>query len=194
MAADLGTHPASRSSPAAAGGFLHPERITSYLDLRPGMIVADFGAGSGYFTIPAARRVGAEGKVYAIDIQPQALGVIRSKAALEHLLQVETVWADLERPRGSHLPDGAVDFVVIANILFQAEDKAALLAEAGRVLRPGGRMAILEWDEASFPAGPPAGLRVAKASAKRLAASAGFEPDKEFEAGSHHYGLLFRKQ
>jgi ubiquinone/menaquinone biosynthesis C-methylase UbiE len=158
------------------------------------MVVADFGAGGGYFALPAARAVGSEGKVYTIDIQRQAIDLIRSKATLDHLLNIETVWADLERPSGSHLPDASVDLVIVANILFQAEDKRRVIAEAHRVARSGGRLAILEWDETPFPAGPPKNLRIAKAAARRLAQDAGFELENEFEAGTHHYGLLFKKQ
>lgn len=182
------------TSSSGTAGFLHPERILRYLDIRPGMVVADFGAGAGHFSIPAARLVGENGKVYAIDIQKSSLDFIKSKANLEHLLRVETVWADLELPKGSRLLDNAVDLVIIANILFQSEKKSEVLAEAWRILRSGGRLAILEWDETPFPVGPPMMLRVQKSSARRLSEEAGFELEKEFEAGSHHYGLLFRKR
>lgn len=190
MRETAGTRPGTA---LARGGFLHPERTVERLGIRPGMIVADFGAGSGYFAIPAARRAGEGGRVYAIDIQKQATDLIRSRASLEHLLNVETIWADLERPSGSHLPDNAVDLVIVANILFQAEAKSAVLGEAKRVLRAGGALAILEWDETPFPAGPAPALRVPKALAKRLAEAVGFRLDKEFDAGSHHYGLVFVK-
>lgn len=180
-------------SPAGTGGFLHPERILARFDIRPGMIVADFGAGGGYFSIPAARKVGENGKVYAIDIQKEALSIIKSKAALEHLLRIETIWADLESSAGSHLPANSVDFVIIANILFQSEKKENVLREASRVLRSGGQLAVLEWDDTPFPAGPPLVLRVPKRTIKQLAESSGLALEKEFEAGSHHYGLLFKK-
>lgn len=179
---------------AGSGGFLQPERIVARLDIRPGMVVADFGAGSGYFSIPAARKVGENGKVYAIDIQPHAVDLIRSRANLEHLRNIETVWADLERPQGSHLPDNAVDFVIVANILFQAEAKSEVFKEARRVLRTGGQLAVLEWDETPFPAGPPMTLRTPKAGVKRMAGEVGLELEKEFDAGSHHFGLLFIKK
>ncbi len=181
------------SPETGTGGFLHPERITAYLDVRPGMTVADFGAGGGYFSLPLARAVGDSGKVYALDIQKSALDLIRSKASLEHRLNLETIWADLELPSGSRLPSSSCDLVIVANILFQAENKRTVLEEARRVLKPGGRLVILEWDETPFPAGPPANLKVPKTLSRRLAAEAGFEPEKEFEAGSHHYGLLFKK-
>lgn len=157
------------------------------------MVVADFGAGGGYFTIPLARLVGENGKVYAIDIQKQVLDLIKSKANLEHLLNVEAVWADLELLKGSRLMDNAVDFVMVANILFQVEKKREVLQEAWRVVRSGGELVILEWDEVPFPAGPSPLLRLAKATARHLAEEVGFRLEKEFEAGSHHYGLLFKK-
>lgn len=175
------------------GGFLHPEQTVALFGLRPGMIVADFGAGGGYFTIPMARVVGAEGKVFAIDVQQPTLAVVKSKANLERLLHVETVWADLELPQGSHLPEASVDLVMVANILFQAEAKEAIIAEARRVLRSGGDLIIIEWDETPFPAGPPQVLRVPKRAARQLAEREGFRFDREFAAGSHHYGLSFKK-
>ncbi|MBI2055700.1 MAG: methyltransferase domain-containing protein [Candidatus Sungbacteria bacterium] len=185
--------PSSPTS-SASGDFLHPERILNYLDIRPGMVVADFGAGSGHFTIAAARKVGESGKVYALDIQKQVLDLIKSRANLEHLLQIETVWADLERERGSRLDESSVDFVITANILFQAEKKKEIIEEARRVLKPGGALALIEWDDTPFPAGPAAALRLPKRVSKTMAENSGFELEKEFAAGSHHYGLLFKKR
>ena len=180
-------------STRGTGGFLHPERTLAELDIRPGMTVADFGAGGGYFTIPAARMIGNGGKVYAIDVQKQAINLVKSRANLEHLLQVDTIWADLELPQGSGLADQSVDVVLIANILFQAEKKGVILGEAWRVLRQGGTLAILEWDQTPFPAGPPPESRVPKEEARNLAQTAGFAFEHEFNSGDHHYGLLFKK-
>ncbi len=175
------------------GGFLHPERIVKSLEVRPGWSVADFGAGAGYYTLPLARAVGESGRVYAIDIQRSSLDLIRSRANLEHRLNIETIWADLEAPSGSRLPAGSCDLVVISNILFQAESKPAILAEAKRVLKPGGALAVIEWDETPLAIGPPAERKVPKSLARRLSLEAGFSLEREFEAGSHHYGLLFKK-
>lgn len=185
---------ADYSALTGAGGFLHPERILNYLDLRPGMIVADFGCGGGYFSIPAARRVGESGKVYAIDIQKRIIELVKSRANLEHLLNVETIWADLEREKGSRLRDGIADLAIVANILFQAEKKKAIIEETWRILRLGGHLAVIEWDETPFPAGPKLELRIGRQQIQNLAEEAGFELEKEFEAGSHHYGLLFKKK
>ncbi|MDO8600589.1 MAG: methyltransferase domain-containing protein [bacterium] len=173
--------------------FLHPERIVARFDLKPGEKAADFGAGGGFFTIPMARCVGPEGGVYAIDIQKHNLDVIKAKARLEHLLNIEYVWGNLEILGGSKIKNESVDFVIISNILFQAEKRQEVLREALRVLKKGGRCALLEWDESKFSFGPPMESRVPKRTAQGSAQSVGFELEKEFEAGSHHYGLMLRK-
>ncbi len=183
------SEPASNTS-----GFLQPERMIPRLEVRPGMQVADFGCGSGHFSIPLARSVGELGKVFSIDVQKQSIDLIKSRANLEHLLQIETIWADLEGPQGSHLHENSIDFVVVSNILFQVERKDNVINEAYRILKPGGCLVMIEWDDTPFPAGPAPELRIAKKTARLLAEGSHFTMEKEFDAGSHHYGLLFRKQ
>ena len=179
--------------PSNTKSFAEPERIVQYFDLKKGDSVADFGAGHGYFVIPIARKVGGDGKVYAIDVQKSVLEVIRTKARLEHLLNVEPIWADLELPQGSKLKTGTIDLVLISSSLFQQENKPAVIAESYRILSQTGRLAIIEWDESPTPLGPLLSQRVKKNTVRDLAAQAGFSFDREFEAGSHHYGLLFVK-
>lgn len=174
--------------------FLNPERIVETFEIPKGGVAADFGAGSGFYTMALARRVGPEGKVYAFDIQASMADLIRSNARLRHLLQVDAVRADLESERGTRLKDGVCDFILVASILHQAEDKAAILREAARVLKPGRPMAVIEWDEERSSAGPRMEARLPKARARALAESAGFMQDREFSAGSHHYGLLFKRR
>ena len=176
-------------------GIFDPARIAGNLGVKSGDHIADFGSGKGYFTIPFARLVGRDGKVYAIDIQDSALDEVRSRAAFEHLLNIEYVRADLDHDGGSHLRDKFIDLVLMANVLFQTENRDMLLREAWRVLRQGGRLAMIEWDTASDSAlGPPHGLRVKKEAVRGYAVQAGFEYDREFAAGPYHYGLLFLKK
>lgn len=176
-------------------GIFDPARIAANLGVKLGDHVADFGSGKGYFTIPFARLVGRDGKVYAVDIQDSALDEVRSRAAFEHLLNIEYVRADLDHEGGSHLKDKFNDLVLMANVLFQTENKGILLREAWRVLRSGGRLAMIEWDTASeSPLGPPYGSRIKKEAVRGYAVQAGFEYDREFTAGPYHYGLLFIKR
>ena len=177
-----------------SGTFMDPERIVRYFELKSGDHVAEFGAGHGYFVIAMAKAVGGDGKVYAIDIQKSTLDIIRARAKIDHLLNIETVWSDLEVLGGSRIKDGFIEFVLISNVLFQADNKAVMLEEAYRVLREGGRMSVIEWaDDKETTLGPPPSMRLGKESVKSLAQQAGFKSEKEFEAGTHHYGLLFKK-
>ena len=173
--------------------FLKPEEAIESWDVRPGEKVADFGCGAGFFSIPLGQIVGSNGKIYALDIRPEALEATRAKIKLFHLFNIEPVRADLEAPRGSGLKENSMDKILIANILFQAQNKQALISEANRILKAGGSVMIVEWNENQFIGGPSLDNRVGRDEAKKLFADAGFSFFKEFSAGSHHYGLVFKK-
>lgn len=182
-------------SNVTASGIIDPARIVANLGIKPGDHIADFGSGKGYFTIPAARLAGRDGKVYAIDIQDSALDEVRSRAAFEHILNIEYIRTDLDDHEGSHLRDQFIDLVIMANVLFQTEHRDVLLREAWRVLRGGGRLAMIEWDTAvDSPLGPPLASRLKKEAVRGYAIQAGFEYDREFATGPYHYGLLFIKR
>lgn len=217
----------------SANAFLEPAKIVAGFGLRAGDHAADFGAGHGFFALALAQAVGRDGKVWAVDIQKPALDMIRSRAMTLHLLNIQYVLADLEIPGGKVLPERFMDFVLMGNILFQAEARGEMLREAWACLRPGGRLALIEWGVAvpelrsavaepvpadiaadtgtagavsqstmhstsrklgSGTLGPPPEARIKKQEAKSLAMGAGFELDREFAAGPHHYGLLFIKK
>jgi len=174
---------------------LNPEIIVRSFGLKNGDYVADFGSGHGYFIIPLARMVAPKGKIFAIDIQRSVLDVTRGKLKLENLLNAECIWSDLENPEGSKLKNDYVDFVLITNILHQAEKKDQLIKEAWRVLRSGGRMALIEWEagKEKNTLGPPLSVRVSKKDAINLCTDRRFTLEKEFDAGAHHYGVMFVK-
>ena len=184
--------------------FVRPEKVIETLDLGPSMTVADFGCGSGHYAVEAGRKVGKSGKVYAIDIQKEMLSYVRAQAQMEGLTNIETIWTDLETAEATRLKNDSVDLVIISNILFQVDDKNAVIAEAKRILKSGGKLAIVEWDIENQPAspsqggpdkfGPPMGSRIPSKAAKDLFEGAGFISEKEFNPGNHHYGLVFRKQ
>lgn len=172
------------------GGFMNPEKVLDNLDVKKGMKIADFGSGAGYFTIPLAKRVGRDGKVYAIDVQRNALESVRGRAKMFSVLNIETIRANLEKERGSTLSDNSLDMVLLANIIFQSKMKLDILKEARRVLKKNGKIVIIEWSDDAL-VGPSAGYRITKKSLKQLAKDAGLVLEKEFNAGSSHYGLVF---
>lgn len=177
--------------------FLHPSIASKFLDILPGMRVADFGCGSGHWAVELAKAVGPAGKIFAVDAQESALEATRSQARMAHLQNIETIRADVEAPGATALKEGMVDAVIISNMLFQADKKQNVVSEAARITKHGGRVFLIDWDNAvEMPfsrMGPPSSQRVTRQDAERLFASNGFRFEKEFNAGSHHYGLIFRK-
>ena len=177
--------------------FLHPSIVNQYLEILPGMRIADFGCGSGHWAIVLARAVGPSGKVFAIDVQESALEATRAQARFAHLPNVETIRANVEVPGGTMLKDNAVDAVMISNMLFQADEKENVVGEAARIIKPGGRTFLIDWDTSmestTLFLGPPLAQRVGRQDAEKLFLAKKFRFEKEFNAGSRHYGLIFRK-
>ncbi len=172
------------------GGFLKPEEILDNLDIREGMKIADFGCGSGYFTILMAKRVGKGGVVYAVDVQGAALESVRGRARLFSILNIETIRANLEKEKGSTLKDRSLAMVLLANILFQSSAKDAIIKEAKRVVSKDGKIVIIEWNKDGL-LGPELEYRTSKDEMKKLAKDLGLVLEKEFRAGDSHYGLVF---
>lgn len=173
--------------------FAHPARNVGAFGIDPGMMVADFGAGSGHYVLEIAKRLEGAGHVYAIDVQKELLSRIRSEAHKHGYKHVETIWGDLEYVGGSKIADNHIDVVLISNLLFQLELKAPPIAEARRILKRGGKLVIIDWSESFGGMGPIKKHVVKKDQALALAEAEGFRLKKEFPAGAHHYGLLFEK-
>lgn len=157
------------------------------------MSVADLGAGTGAFTIPIAKRVGERGRVYAVDINQELLGAVKTAAAREGLSNVEIIWGDIEAPGGTKLADGSVGLVILANVLFQAERKENVVVEAKRILLPGGYVLVVDWKGSFGGLGPKEGDVITPENVQKLFLNSGFALYNELEAGEYHYALLFRK-
>lgn len=179
-----------KSRISGTGGFMRPDEVLLNFGIKKGMEIADFGCGAGYFTILLAKLVGKEGAVYAVDVLTGALDSVRGKAKFFSLFNIETIRGNLEKAKGSTLRDASCDMVILANVLFQSLDKPAILKEARRVLRSSGKIVLIEWKE-DAPFGPETRYRIGKEALKSMVKEAGFVLEKEFPAGSSHYGLVF---
>lgn len=180
-------------TPFPVAGFAHPQKNLVALGIEPGMMVADFGAGSGAYVMHIARLLAKSGRLYVIDVQKDLLRRIHTDVHKHGLdSAVEFIWSDLEVSGGSKIADGKLDLVLVSNLLFQVPDKAAILREARRVLKPTGRLALVDWSASYGGLGPRREDVVDKDAALALARASGFDLTREFHAGAHHYGLLLR--
>lgn len=121
-----------------------PDRVVSALGLEPGDVVADLGSGSGYFTLRLARGVGESGRVYATDVDTAMNGHLRARLADAGIDHVEVVQAQLDDPG---LPDGSIDLVFSSNTYHHIGDRTAYFRRLQQDLAPGGRVAIIDYDE-----------------------------------------------
>lgn len=173
--------------------FSNPESNIAKLGIYEGMTIADLGAGTGAYTIPLAERVGESGHVYAVEVQKELLTNI-THAALDHKLKnIEVIWGDIEHVGGTKIMSEAADAVVVSNVLFQAEDKHGLLREAKRILKPGGKLLLIDWKDSFNNLGPTPRMIVSPKVARELCEAAGFVFGKEIDAGAHHYGFIMLK-
>lgn len=173
--------------------FSDPRKNIAQLGISEGMVVADFGAGAGHYAVAAAEAVGESGLVYVVDIQRELLTKVKHVATAEQQARMRFVCADLENENGSGLTDACCDVVVVSNLLFQVDNKQAVLKEAYRLLRQGGRLLLVDWSGSYGNLGPPEERVLDIDSAQTLATDLGFVARSEIDAGAYHYGLVLQK-
>ena len=167
--------------------------IVRQFGLQEGMRIADLGSGSGYFTIEIAKAVGEGGAVTAMDILDTALETVRARAISEGVKNIQLVRANLEIVGSTSLADDSQDFVLIKNVLFQNDGKLEIIKEAERVLRPAGKLVIIDWEKGAGGFGPPDEYRTPKESILVLANQEKFIYEKDISIDVYHFGMMFRK-
>ncbi|MES2087479.1 MAG: methyltransferase domain-containing protein [Patescibacteria group bacterium] len=159
--------------------------------LEPGTSVADLGSGAGFYTMAAARAVGDKGKVYAVDVLKDLLEKLKNEARRSSLTNVEALLGNVEKLGGTRLADSSVDDVLVCNTLFQLEHKTDFPFEVKRILKPKGRVLVVDWKESFGGMGPQKEHVFSSDMARALFEKAGFVFQREISAGEHHYGLIF---
>lgn len=139
-----------------------PDIALDALKLTPGSIVADVGAGSGYMTIRMARLVGPTGKVYANDIQPQMLDILRRRLERERITNIEPVLGTFTDPR---LPANALDLILMVDVYHEFGEPQEMLRRMREALKPTGRLVLFEYrkEDPSIPIRPDHKMSVAEA-------------------------------
>jgi len=169
--------------------FSDPVNNLKQFDLRENMIVADLGAGSGFYAVAAAKMV-PMGKVYAVEILPDLVTAVRNKAKEAHVSNLEVLVGDLEEDHGSKLADATANRVIASNILFQLDRKDDFIKEIKRVLRPDGQVLLVDWSEGGLM-GPRQDAVISKETAREMFEIRGFEFVRDIDAGEYHYGMIF---
>ena len=126
-----------------------PAKAIAALDIRPGQTVADIGAGSGYYTVRLAAAVGPKGRVFATDIQPEMLALIRARTAEKSGAAAGQVEIVLGTPTESKLPDGAVDLALMVDVYHELAQPQVFLRSVKRALKPDGRLVLIEFRKES---------------------------------------------
>jgi ubiquinone/menaquinone biosynthesis C-methylase UbiE len=158
--------------------------ILDKLELRGEMVFADLGCGTGFFAIPAARRVK---KVFALDIQPEMLEILRDKIKKEKITNIEAL---LSGESSIPLLDKSVDILLTANVFHELEDRSALLREVKRVLKMNGRLMIIDWKKMEMDFGPPLQERLDEKEVIATCFRNGFTLIEKLNIGPYNYLLI----
>lgn len=173
--------------------FSDPQKIITQLDLQSGSRVADLGAGGGAYALAVAKAVGEHGKVFAVEVQKELLSRLEREARSKGVHNIEAMWGDAEVAGGTHLADTSCDAVIVANTLFQTPDKTGLAREAARIVKPRGKVLVVDWSGSFGGTGPAPAAVVFKQKAQEIFEGAGLSFERAVDAGAHHYGMIFRK-
>jgi ubiquinone/menaquinone biosynthesis C-methylase UbiE len=167
-----------------------PDIALDVLKLAKGATVADVGAGSGYMTFKMANRVGPAGKVYAVDIQPEMLTILRQRQAREKVANIETV---LGLPDDPKLPASSIDLILMVDVYHECQEPQKMLRRMRESLKPGGRLVLLEYrkEDPSIPIRPDHKMSVAEA--KLEVEAEGFTLSKVDETLPRQHILIFTR-
>lgn len=170
--------------------FLRPNQVIESLGISKGDTIIDFGCGSGYWAIPLAGKVGREGKLYAVDETDSALEIVKSKADLKHLANME--YKKASYGLGEIPVKVKANLIMISNILSLVPWPVgkALIESTNKNAEIGTKLVVIDWKKGSF-FGPKKHARMPEEEVMSAAQNAGFEFKMLLPTGSYHFGMLF---
>jgi ubiquinone/menaquinone biosynthesis C-methylase UbiE len=193
--AQLASRPAAEwkatlEAPARVEG-LKIEQVVAALKLKAGDVVADLGAGTGLFESPLAYAIGTRGRVYAVEIDKGFLEEIDRKVEELHISQIETV---LGTPTDPKLPTRNVDLALMHDVLHHVEQRQTYLKAAAQYLKPGGRIAVVEFNAQDSPHKDDARLIVSKEQGTAMMANAGFVVAEDIALFPDKWFVIYKRR
>jgi len=166
-----------------------PTKVVAALEIRPGMVVADLGAGTGYFSRRLSDAVGPTGTVLAVEVEPSLVTYLRERSEREGTANVVPILASRQNPR---LPAGSTDLIVLVDTFHHIDDRLGYFRSLKRSLRAGGRVAVIDWKKKELPVGPPLDHKLAREQVVEEMAAAGYVLATESTILPYQYFLVFR--
>jgi ubiquinone/menaquinone biosynthesis C-methylase UbiE len=174
--------------------FLNPDRLLMRAGIMVGQVVADLGAGAGYFSIAAGKIVGNNGEVFSVDVLESALEHVNADARMQNVHNIRSLRADLELPHSlDKIVTGTCHAVLMINILHQIKNKQNLFNHAYRLLHTGGKLLVVDWNDQPFPVGPRAEDRISEEQVDSLAQKCHLKLTSRTEADPYHYSMIYIK-
>ncbi|MEO7001901.1 MAG: methyltransferase domain-containing protein [Ktedonobacterales bacterium] len=169
---------------------LKPDELLRELGLRAGDTFADIGSGPGFFTLPAAEIVGEQGHVFAADIQGEMLTAVKSRATEAGLTNVRVVkTSETEIP----LPPDSCDMAFLAFVLHELGSHAIFLHRAARIIKPNGKLVVMEWEKHETGVGPPVEDRITPDELVADAEAAGLHVEDRRQLTDDQYLFIFTR-
>ena len=165
-----------------------PHEVLTALNLKPGEVIADIGAGSGYFTFRLAHHVGAKGIIYAVDVSPDMIRHINRRSRELKTNNIVSILADPDDPL---LPEQSVNRFFICDVWHHVENQTKYLALMKKMLKPGGAIVMIDFHKKELPLGPPMRMKIAREDLIRQMESSGFRLSKEHTFLPYQYFLTF---
>jgi ubiquinone/menaquinone biosynthesis C-methylase UbiE len=165
-----------------------PHEVLTALRLKPGEVIADIGAGSGYFTFRFSHFVGEKGKIYAVDVSPDMILHINRRIRELKANNVVSVLADPDDPL---LPDGSVNRFFFSDSWHHIDNQTRYLSLMKRMLKPGGEVIMIDFHKKDLPVGPPPEMRIAREDVINQMEKNGFRLAKEHTFLPYQYFLIF---
>jgi ubiquinone/menaquinone biosynthesis C-methylase UbiE len=165
-----------------------PDAVLDAIGVKPGMTVADLGAGTGYFSMHLAKAVGEKGRVIAIEIEPNLVKYMKERAEKANLTQIVPVLAS---PADPHLPEHGVDLVLIVDTWHHIDDRLQYVLTLAAGLKPGGRVAVVDFKKGDFPVGPPDPHKITAERVVSEFVSAGWKQASHWDELPYQYVLVF---